>query len=206
MTTELVLVADLERWAALLPRSLRHGERRQCRSCGQHKLLTDFVKDKTKPGGRTRECSLCHAERLRAGRAKAKAPQPEMPLEELREIVRSFEPGWDLRRASDKHNFRTALILVAGLQVGADDERIAAYTGLGVEEVTERGERLRANGIWRDGITHCAWFDEEDGGLIPFWLDCLVADGEIVKVSDEAYQSLAGANADRDAAPQAPQG
>lgn len=199
MPAELILLADLERWMATLPRSLRPGERRQCRSCGQQKLLTEFVKDKTKPGGYTRECSLCHAERLRAKRAQAKRAlepvEPAIGFDELRQIARSLEPRWDLRTSKDRKEFETALILLAGVQVGADEQRIAAYTSLPLEAVELRGKNLRANGIWRGNTTYCSWGwdEEEDDGetLIAFWLDCLVADGEIVKLSDEqvdAYQ------------------
>jgi hypothetical protein len=68
-------------------------------------------------------------------------------------------------------------ILLVGLAIGAVEEKIAAATGLSLEdEVLPRADRLRANGVWCGFFTRCEWFDKRTGTLA-LVLDAGVADG-----------------------------
>jgi len=72
-------------------------------------------------------------------------------------------------------SFKAAVCLLAALQVGANADFVAKFTGYPRGLVREFGHRLRENGIWKNGKTCADWFGK-DGG-VSFCLDVNVARG-----------------------------
>lgn len=89
-------------------------------------------------------------------------------MREVAEVLSSFNLG-------DEH-YATGVMLLAALHVGPDEAKIAEVTGLPREYLDPRAERLRENGVWKDGKTCCGWFAEETGG-VEFVMDVCVAEG-----------------------------
>lgn len=102
----------------------------------------------------------------------------ELTLGAIKREVRQMDPA--LRPGDDE--YRTAILLLAGLQLGTKNlGALATFTQLPVQYVRVRAKRLRAAGVWtEDGLTACQWFDE--GGGIAFWMDVCVAEGLMARV------------------------
>jgi hypothetical protein len=79
--------------------------------------------------------------------------------------------------------FKTAVLLLSALQVGANIERLVEFTGYPKGFVRERALRCRENGIFRGGKVACDWFDENGG--VGLWCDVLVAEGLLGRASGE---------------------
>jgi hypothetical protein len=96
--------------------------------------------------------------------------EQEVTLDQLREYAaEQGEPGTEA--------YDAALVLLAGLVVGANQERICEFTGVDKRRVQTFGLRLRRNGVWKGSRTAGdEWFDDEAGG-IAFSLDVGVATG-----------------------------
>jgi len=99
-------------------------------------------------------------------------------LDDLKKEVKRLDP-----KTSDENEpaFKTALILLSALVVGANQKNIAKFTKIPQKFIAERAKRLRANGIWRGSKTNCDWFEKSGG--IAFWCDVLVAEGLIRRVN-----------------------
>lgn len=98
-----------------------------------------------------------------------------MPTLTLKQIKREVKRLDSALKETDP-SFDTAVILLAALQVGANDKKVSDFTGIPLGEVTKRGKRLRKNGIWKRGVTYADWANKESGG-VAFWMDVCVADG-----------------------------
>lgn len=68
------------------------------------------------------------------------------------------------------------LILLTGLEVGPNADKVAAFTGIPRSKCREIGGRLRENGVWSGRKIRAEWFDEETGG-VAFLCDVNVALG-----------------------------
>jgi hypothetical protein len=80
--------------------------------------------------------------------------------------------------------FKNALLLLGGMQIGCSAKRIARFTGLAEGFVRRRKQKLLDEGIWSDdGKTHCSWFEES--GEIAFICDVLVLDGKLTRVQSK---------------------
>jgi hypothetical protein len=101
-----------------------------------------------------------------------KTEKPAMTLKQIEAEVRRMDPN--VEPGSD--TFKTAVILLSALVVGANTRRVVAFTGYAKEEVEARATNLKQCGIWKGGKTHSDWDDPEHGG-VAFWMDCCVADG-----------------------------
>jgi hypothetical protein len=77
--------------------------------------------------------------------------------------------------------FKVAMILLAGLNVGADRKAIAKFLKIKETVIVPYEKRLRESKVWVGERTHCEWF-EKNGGSIAFWCDVLVAQGMIMRV------------------------
>ena len=76
-----------------------------------------------------------------------------------------------------------AVILLSALAVGANGDKIARATGLNRDKVVRPiAKRLRDNGVWHNGVTHCSWFDaNSEIGAIAFGCDLRVAEGTLLR-------------------------
>lgn len=89
-----------------------------------------------------------------------------MSMQDINDAVDNF----DLGEQRD-----TGVMLLAALEVGPDEQKVAEFTGIPLDYIRPRAERLRANGVWKNGKTHCEWF-AKDGG-VAFVMDVCVAEG-----------------------------
>jgi hypothetical protein len=103
---------------------------------------------------------------------KAPCPSSLDTMADIKQFIKTLDPGLP----EDDDAFKTATLLLAALIVGADEEKLADFTGLDPDFIAPRAERLRQNGVWQGEQTHCDW-DNEEGGAIAFWLDVNVAEG-----------------------------
>ena len=93
-----------------------------------------------------------------------------MNLQEIQHEVRRMDP-----KVSGE-SFKAAVVLLAALVVGPSAPQVSAFTGYPIGLCREFSARLRESGVWKDGKTHCEWFDDKCGGTA-FWLDVAVAQG-----------------------------
>ncbi len=93
----------------------------------------------------------------------------------------------DSTLSEDDTAFKTAMILFAALEVGANEKRVMEFTGLDRSFVAPRAKRLRENRVWVRGKTHCEWFGEN--GSIAFWADVFVAEGLMKRVRHDHSSS-----------------
>lgn len=81
-----------------------------------------------------------------------------------------------------EHRTTGRILLTAAVITGPNDDAIAEMLGLDAAFVRERGDRLRASGVWADGKTHCNWFDDaNDEGGLAFLLDVMCAEGLVAR-------------------------
>ncbi len=93
------------------------------------------------------------------------------------EVVR-LDPKID----RDDPCFKTGVILLVAIQVGANADRIAKFCGYSRDFVRLRARRARKNGIWQYDAVNCdEWFEKKFGG-VAFWMDVLVAEGQMKRV------------------------
>lgn len=97
-------------------------------------------------------------------------------LKQVKAEVKKLDP----QLSENDTSFTTAVILISGLVIGANADKVARFTGYRRSEVRDRATRLRENGVWQRGKTCCEWFEKETGG-IAFWMDVMVADGLMAK-------------------------
>jgi hypothetical protein len=72
--------------------------------------------------------------------------------------------------------YKAAAVLLASVNVGPDQERIAKALGYPRSLVSRFSSNLRKCGVWRNGKVYADWDDPETGGCA-FWLDVCVALG-----------------------------
>jgi hypothetical protein len=103
---------------------------------------------------------------------KTSTPKQPLSLDQLKAEVRKMDPAL---KPNDS-TFKSALLMLAGLQIGTGNlAALKRLTGLSMHFIRERAQRLRDNGIWRDGVTACNWFGKD--GALAFWLDVTIAEG-----------------------------
>ena len=67
---------------------------------------------------------------------------------------------------------------MASLHLGPDEEKISQLTGLTLEEVKIRGDRLRENGVWKENKV-CLSSGNEQTFDVELILCILCADGSV---------------------------
>lgn len=115
-----------------------------------------------------------------------------MKLEEIKRMV----SGLDAKLQPEEEAFKAAVVLLSALEVGADAEKLHRFTGYPLPFIRRLEERLRENGVWRGEKTCAAW-DREDGGVIAFWLDVLVALGHARRTHEERTKNKVRRMVDR---------
>jgi hypothetical protein len=86
--------------------------------------------------------------------------------------VRRLDP----KIKSDDPCFKTGVVLLVSLMVGANADRVAKFCKYSRDFVRPRARRARKNGIWQYDTVSCDWFDKKSGG-VAFWLDVMTAEG-----------------------------
>ena len=95
-----------------------------------------------------------------------------MNVEEIRKEVKRMDQNLN----EEDTSFKAAVVLFSALEVGPSAPKVAEFTGYPLTLCQEFSARLRESGVWKDGKTHCEWFDEKYGE-IAFWMDVCVAQG-----------------------------
>jgi len=96
-------------------------------------------------------------------------------LKDFEKEVQHLDPN----TTPEEPAFKTGVLLLSALHVGANINRLTKFTGYPKDFVRDRVKRCRENGIFVGGEVVCGWFDENGG--IAFWMDVLVADGLLAK-------------------------
>lgn len=102
--------------------------------------------------------------------APREVPRPSLAA--VRARIAAMNP--DLERESATCN--AAVILLAGVQLSHNVDRLARFSGLPRDEVARCARRLVDNGVWRDGNTIGRWVDDA-ADVESFWADVAVAEG-----------------------------
>lgn len=100
-----------------------------------------------------------------------RTPPPALLREEVAALAPGLDPG--------SETFRAGVLLLAGLYLGQNVDRLARYLGESPAFVAKCARRLVDNGVWRAGATVGAWCQglELDG----FWKDVAVAEGRLCR-------------------------
>jgi hypothetical protein len=105
----------------------------------------------------------------------------KLTLKFLENAVHRLDP----KIKSEDSSFKTAVLLLSALQVGANINRLVKFTGYPKNFVRERAQRCRQNGIFQGGKVACEWFDKDNGG-IGLRCDVLVAEGVLERSTETA--------------------
>ena len=108
-----------------------------------------------------------------------------MTIRQIRNEIKRLDP----QLKQDDTSFVTAVIMLSAIEVGADAERIAKFSGVGLGQVMEREHRLRKNKVWVGEKTHHSGWDDKESGGIAFWMDVCIADGLLVRSGSRAPKS-----------------
>lgn len=76
--------------------------------------------------------------------------------------------------------FRSAVILLAGLEYGHNIDRIARRTSYDRAFVARVARRLTDNGVWKAGVTVADWSSSDEASGT-FWNDVAVAEGKMCR-------------------------
>ncbi len=124
-------------------KKIEYRERKRCIGCG--KWIHNYCGhgawvSETKAGGSSYNPGPF------GGRSKCyDCFKPFSTMEHVR-LTLSRLDEWD----ENESIYTSGVILVASLNLGPDEQKIAEFTGISLEEVHERGERARESGVWTD--------------------------------------------------------
>jgi hypothetical protein len=101
-------------------------------------------------------------------------PKSKLTVEKLKRQIRENDPELPESSAA----FKAALVILAATKLGhLDRERLAEFTGIPRDLISEFGERLAANDVWMpDGSIDRSWQSHEDD--IEFWMMVNLATGD----------------------------
>ena len=97
-------------------------------------------------------------------------------LKRIKQELYKMDPKLDIN--SDE--YKAALVLLGGLVVGANADRVAKFTKVPRSQVRGFAYNLRRNSVWKGSKTNANWDDKETGGT-SFWMDACVALGWLEK-------------------------
>ena len=101
---------------------------------------------------------------------------PRVSVKELEARIRRYNS--DLEPNSP--TFRSAVILLAGLEYGQNIDLLARKTGYDRSFVARVARRLIDNGIWKAGATIADWTSSDEASGT-FWSDVAVAEGKMCR-------------------------
>jgi hypothetical protein len=107
-------------------------------------------------------------------------PKSKLTVEKLKRLIRENDPELPESSAT----FKVALVILAATKLGhLDRERLAEFTGIPTDLISEFGERLAANDVWMpDGSIDRSWQSDDSG--IDFWLIVNLALGDMERQWD----------------------
>ena len=88
----------------------------------------------------------------------------------------------DPKLQKNEEEYTIATILLSGLVVGANVEKIATFLKLPVKTVKKYEKNLRDNKVWVEDKTVAEWFKTNGG--IAFWCDVAIAKGYLHRVKE----------------------
>jgi hypothetical protein len=100
-------------------------------------------------------------------------------------ILRRKDLEVELRRLDPRISkkddaFFAGLVLLSGLNVGADAEKISKFLGVPKDKILPLEKNLRKADVWVGERTVGDWFNKKNGG-IAFWMDVCVALGMLTR-------------------------
>jgi hypothetical protein len=105
------------------------------------------------------------------------SPQRTATLESWQARVRRYNS--DIDPTSDR--FRTAVLLLAALDVGQNIDVLARKTSYSRAFVAKVARRLIDNGVWSGGKTISEWAPADEASGVAFWNDVAVAEGRLCR-------------------------
>lgn len=98
-----------------------------------------------------------------------------MKKEDVFTEVKRLDPNIN----EEDESFKIASFLIASLEYGADENKIAAFLGYPLADCYKWAAKCRENDIWTQSDKIKAdWFDKKHGG-IDFWLSVLAVQGMV---------------------------
>lgn len=99
-----------------------------------------------------------------------------MTIRDFEARIRRYNSDLD----SSSITFRSAVILLAGLEFGHNIDRVARRTGYDRPFVARVARRLIDNGVWNAGVTVADWSSSDEASGT-FWNDVAVAEGKMCR-------------------------
>ena len=103
----------------------------------------------------------------------------------VKEALEELDPA--MKGCEDEAGYRTAIVLLAALELGPNVDALSRFTGYSPAFVREIAWRSVEAGLWTDDdVCYEHWFTH-DGQVkcIAFWTDTLVAEISPLQVSEE---------------------
>ena len=109
----------------------------------------------------------------------------------VREALEDLDPA--MKGGEDEPGYRTAIVLLAALELGPNVDALSRFTGYSPDFVRAIAGRSVEAGLWTDDDVCCEHWFAQDGQLrcTVFWTDTLVAEGLVVRSwseEDGAYR------------------
>jgi hypothetical protein len=120
-----------------------------------------------------------------------KARMRRHDLKFVKEALEELDPA--MKGCEDEPGYRTAIVLLAALELGPDAEALSRFTGYSPKFIRESAWRSVEAGLWTDDDVCCDHWLAQDGQVrfVVFWMDTLVAEGVLVRrwtEEDGAYR------------------
>ena len=104
-----------------------------------------------------------------------------MLLKEVEATVKELDGNLE----PDSDTFKSAVLMLVVAKMGDNADAIIRFTKFPRPFVSKRLQRMREQGILKDGLVSSDWFDEEHGG-IAFWCDVAVVEGLLRRVDKDS--------------------
>jgi hypothetical protein len=113
-------------------------------------------------------------------------------LKFAREVLEELDPA--MKGCEDEPGYRTAVVLLAALQLGPNVDALSRFTGYSWDFVRAIAGRSIEAGLWTEDDVGCDHWFAEDGQVrcIVFWADTAVDQGLLVhrwREEDGAYRA-----------------
>ena len=114
---------------------------------------------------------------------EATISRPRRPsLADVRQRVEILDPAAE----PSSSRFRTALVLLAAVELGQNVDRLSRFARLERPFVAKCARRLVDNGVWQGGETVGAWTWDLQASRREFWNDVGVAEGKLCRRINDA--------------------
>jgi hypothetical protein len=119
-------------------------------------------------------------------------------LKFVKAALEELDPA--MQGCEDEPGYRTAIVLLAALELGPNVEALSRFTGYSPKFIREIAWRSVEAGLWTDDDVCCEHWFTQDGQvrLVVFWADTAVAEGVLIRrwtEEDGAYRYWTKKNA-----------